>query len=245
MGADALRDGLREYVHAHQFGNASWPDLIALLAARTEADLATWSHAWVDEPGRPIVRTELAVANGRISHLAFTTRDPYPRRGLTWTEDLQVALGYEDRVQLVSARLEGLRTDVVAARGLPAPLFVLANGAGIGYGEFHLDAQSLAWLSRHLPEIGDALTRGSAWVTLWDSLLDGELPSSRFLDLAVSALRAAGGHEDPRRSAASGLKDCALARLGDPGLSPEAVAQACYVSVRQLHRLFAREAVQR
>jgi aminopeptidase N len=130
MGADAFRDGLREYLRAHQFGNASWPDLIALLDARTPADLATWSHAWVEERGRPIVRTELAIANGRISHLAFITRDPYPPRGLTWTEDLQVALGYEDRVQLVSARLKGLRTDVVAARDLPAPLFVLANGAG-------------------------------------------------------------------------------------------------------------------
>ncbi len=188
MGADALRDGLREYLRAYQFGNASWPDLVALLGARTRADLATWSHAWVEERGRPIVRTELASANGRISHLAFTTRDPYPRRGLTWTQDLHVALGYEDHVQLVSARLKGLRTDVVAARDLPAPLFVLANGAGIGYGEFHLDTQSLAWLARHLPEIGDALTRGSAWVTLWDSLLDGDLPSNRFLDLAIGAL---------------------------------------------------------
>jgi aminopeptidase N len=188
MGADALRDGLREYLSAHQFGNASWHDLIALLDARTPVDLETWSRAWVDEPGRPIVRTELAVANGRISHLVFTTRDPDPCRGLTWTEDLQVALGYEGSVQLISSRLEGLRTEVVAARDLPAPLFVLANGAGIGYGEFHLDAQSLAWLSWHLPEIGDALTRGSAWVTLWDSVLDGALLTSRFLDLAIGAL---------------------------------------------------------
>jgi aminopeptidase N len=188
MGADAFRDGVREYLLAHQFGNASWPDLIALLDARTPADLAAWSHAWIEERGRPIVRTELAVANGRISQLAFTTHDPYPLRALTWTEDLQVALGYEDHVQLVSARLTGLRTDVVAARDLPAPLFVLANGAGIGYGEFHLDVQSLAWLSRHLSDIGDALTRGSAWVTLWDSLLDGELSTSRFLDLAIDAL---------------------------------------------------------
>lgn len=188
MGIDAFRDGVREYLRAHQFGNASWPDLIALLDARTPADLATWSHAWVEERGRPIVRTELTVANGRVSQLAFTTRDSDLRRGLTWTEDLQVALGYEDRVQLVPVRLEGLRTDVIAARDLPAPLFVLANGAGIGYGEFHPDAQSFAWLSRHLPEIGDALTRGSAWVTLWDSLLDGELTSSRFLDLAIGAL---------------------------------------------------------
>jgi aminopeptidase N len=188
MGADAFRDGLRAYLRAHQFGNASWSDLIALLDARTPADLATWSHAWVEEKGRPIVGTELAVANGRITHLAFTTGDPDPRRGLTWTEDLQVALGYEGRVQLLPARLEGLRTEVAAARDLPAPLFVLANGAGIGYGEFHLDAGSRAWLSVHLPEIGDALTRGSAWVTLWDSLLDGEMPSGVFLDLATAAL---------------------------------------------------------
>jgi AraC-like DNA-binding protein len=33
----------------------------------------------------------------------------------------------------------------------------------------------------------------------------------------------------------------ALAHLGDPGLSPQAVARARYISARQLHRLFARE----
>jgi aminopeptidase N len=188
MGADAFRDGVREYLRLYTFGNASWPDLLALLDARTPADLATWSRAWIEKRGRPIVGTELTVSNGRIAQLDFTTRDSDPRRGLTWTEELQVALGYEDRVQLVSARLDGLRTDVVAARDRPAPLFVLASGAGIGYGEFHLDEQSLAWLSGHLPEIGDALTRGSAWVTLWESLLNGELLSRPFLDLAIAAL---------------------------------------------------------
>ena len=82
---------------------------------------------------------------------------------------MQVAVGYADRVQLLPLRLSGSRTEVTAARGMPAPLFVLPNGAGIAYGEFHLDAQSLSWVSRHLSEIGDALTRGSAWVTLWDA----------------------------------------------------------------------------
>jgi AraC-like DNA-binding protein len=63
------------------------------------------------------------------------------------------------------------------------------------------------------------------------------------LDLAVGALRmAAGCPADQRdRSAARELRDYALAHLGDPGLSPEAAALACYVSVRQVHRLFARE----
>src|SRR4029077_14183027 len=67
MGADAFRDGLREYLRQHRFGNASWPDLIAVLAARTSEDLPTWSRTWVEEAGRTIVRTELTVRNGRIA----------------------------------------------------------------------------------------------------------------------------------------------------------------------------------
>jgi aminopeptidase N len=188
MGPDAFRDGLREYLRQHAFGNASWSDLIAILDQRTPEDLAMWSHAWVEEAGRPAVTTELSVVNGQIEHLAFTTRDPYPRRGLTWTQDIQVALGYIDRIHLVPVHLSGTRTEIAAARGLPAPLFVLPNGGGIAYGDVHLDRQSLSYLSQHLPDVGDALTRGSAWVTLWDAMLDAQLSAERILDLAIAAL---------------------------------------------------------
>ena len=65
------------------------------------------------------------------------------------------------------------------------------------------------------------------------------------LDLAVSALCAAAGYQDRadprRRLLVSDLRNHALARLGDPGLTPQAVAQAGFVSVRQLHRFFGRE----
>lgn len=63
------------------------------------------------------------------------------------------------------------------------------------------------------------------------------------LDLAAGALRTVAGYADQadprRRCLTSALRDHALPRLGDPGLSPRAVAGAGYVSVRQLHRLFA------
>jgi aminopeptidase N len=188
MGPDAFRDGLREYLRAHKFGNASWSDLIAVLDDRTPEDLAAWSHAWVEEEGRPIITTELSVTGGRINRLAFAVRDPNAKRRLTWTQDIQVALGYADRLQLMPVRLAGSRTEVPAARGLPAPLFVLPNGGGIAYGELHLDRQSLAWLAERLPDISDPLTRGAAWVTLWDAMLDAELPPERFLDLTIAAL---------------------------------------------------------
>ena len=43
-------------------------------------------------------------------------------------------------------QLNAARVEVTAARGLPAQ-FVLPNGGGIAYGEIHLDAASLAWLT--------------------------------------------------------------------------------------------------
>jgi AraC-like DNA-binding protein len=65
------------------------------------------------------------------------------------------------------------------------------------------------------------------------------------LDLAVRALRSVAGYPGPegprRRGQVTELKDYALEHLGDPGLSPPAAAQASFVSVRQLHRLFASE----
>jgi aminopeptidase N len=188
LGADVLRDGLREYLATYRFGNAAWSDLIAILDARTADDLAAWSRAWVEERGRPIVRTALAIENDRIASLSFTVRDPYPMRGLTWTQDVHVALGYPDRVEQVSFRLGDSASALTQAHGKPAPLFVLPNGSGLAYGEFHLDRRSLAWLTNHLPEVADPLTRGSAWVTLWDALLGGEVRAPQMLELLLRAL---------------------------------------------------------
>ena len=65
---------------ATAFGNATWPDLIALLDARTPEDLAAWSHAWVDEPGRPVDRDRrCGWPTARIAALAFTPARPDAR----------------------------------------------------------------------------------------------------------------------------------------------------------------------
>ncbi|HEY7171883.1 MAG TPA: M1 family aminopeptidase [Vicinamibacterales bacterium] len=188
VGADRFRDGLREYLKRFQFGNASWPELIALLDARTPEDLAAWSRAWVEEAGRPVITTRLDVQQGRIAALSFRQRDGDQARGLTWTQNLQVALGHGGSIDLVPVHLAGSVAEATAAHGRPAPDFVLPNGAGLGYGEFHLDPASRQWLSQHVADVPDALTRGSAWVTLWDAVLDGELPAGRLIDLALAAL---------------------------------------------------------
>ena len=61
LGAGQLQEGLRVYLKQFAFGNASWLDLVRVLDERSDRDLAAWSRVWVEEAGRPSIRTELDI----------------------------------------------------------------------------------------------------------------------------------------------------------------------------------------
>ncbi len=187
MGPDAFRDGLREYLKAHALGNATWSDLVSVLDARTPEDLTAWSRAWVEEPGRPTVRTRLIVSGGRIERLAFVQEDPRAR-SLAWPERLQVIVGVPDRPRTFDVILAGGETVVPEAAGLPTPAWVLPVGRGLGYGFFDLDPATNDYLAQSLHEIADPLTRGAALVAIWESMLEGTVAPSSVLQELMTAL---------------------------------------------------------
>jgi aminopeptidase N len=188
LGPDTFRDGLREYLNAHVFGNATWPDLIKVLDARTPEDLAGWSHAWVDEAGRPEIAIHLEIENGRIGRLALSQKDPASRRGLEWTQRMEVVLGYDETMRRIPITMRATRVDIGTARNLPAPRFVLPTGGGIAYGGFEIDSMTREYLLHHLAGIADALTRGSATVTLWEDMLDGRSRAADVVEDLIAAL---------------------------------------------------------
>jgi aminopeptidase N len=187
LGADAFRDGLREYLGAHRFGNASWPELIAVLDARSPEDLAGWSRAWVEERGRPAFRTVLDTADGRITRLALRQTDPLGR-GRAWPERLQVAIGTPRGTQLFAVTTSGDEAVIEEAAGLPAPTWVLPVAGGVGYGYFDLDDGTLAFLLGHLHEVSDPLMRGSALVAIWECMLEGRVDPVSVLHMLLAAL---------------------------------------------------------
>jgi aminopeptidase N len=187
LGPDEMRDGLRDYLTRFAFGNATWTQLVEILDARTDQDLAAWSRVWVDEPGRPTIATALETRGGRITRLAFSQSDPRGR-SLLWNQRLQVALGYEHGARITDLTLNGATVEVPRVDGLPLPRYVLPNGEGTGYGLFKLDDASRQFFLMQLPQIGDGLTRGTAWVTLWDDMLEGGTRPQQLFDLALAAL---------------------------------------------------------
>lgn len=181
VGEETFRDGLREYLSAHAYGNATWPDLIAVLDARTTEDLAAWSHVWVEEPGRPTIT--VARENGDV---VLRQEDP-AGEGRVWPQTLHVRLGRAEGDTLVTVEL-GAEDARIAGADDGSLDYVMPNGSGLEYGLFLLDPASRAWVAEHLPELDSGLERGTAWVTLWDQVLEQRLEPGAFLDVALRAL---------------------------------------------------------
>lgn len=77
---------------------------------------------------------------------------------------------------------------VEQARGLPPPLFVLPTGGGLAYGAFTIDVPTRRYLLGHVEEFSDPVTRGAAWITLWDQLLERRIPPAEFLEAILRVL---------------------------------------------------------
>jgi len=188
VGEEKFRDGLREYLKKYAFANATWTDLIALLDAKTPRDLAAWSRAWVEERGRPEFTTSIVSNDETRWRVRLHVRDPLSR-GLVWPQQLHAIFGSRDgHVRLMSPEVMGTSYELNYAEP-PGPFeYALPNGLGMGYGLFILDDRSREYLLGHLEDILDPLTRGSAWLTLWDNMLEGRIPPAALIDLAVRAL---------------------------------------------------------
>ena len=188
VGADLFRDGLREYLQTFRYGNATWPDLIDILDRRADAGLAAWSAVWVEEPGRPVVTIERLDDTTRSGddQLRVSQQDPADL-GRLWPQQLELLLSYDDRDVRTSVSLSGAS----ASLGWPGPAgpnFVLPNATGLEYGHFRLDRGSVDFLMSNLPDLQDPLTRGIAWVTLWDGVLEGEIAPTVWFELLLRGL---------------------------------------------------------
>jgi aminopeptidase N len=186
VGEEALRDGLREYLRTFRYANASWIDLVEILDRRSPVDLAAWSHVWVEEPGRPTV--EVALSGDSI---VLEQHDPW-QRGRVWPQPLQVLVSGSMGVSRAPVRLEAERAAVRFAGGPDAVQFTLANGSGVGYGYFPLNAASRAHLLRELPNLAGAVPRAVAWLSLWDEMLEGRVDPAELVGLAERLLRVEG-----------------------------------------------------
>lgn len=168
MGKEELRKGLQEYLHTYANSNATWPDLIRILDARIPTDLQEWNQVWVNEPGRPVISHSLQTGNGTIKSLTLRQRGE-DESDRVWPQLFEVALIYPDRQEVLTVEMTAPEVQVTAAAGKAAPLYLLFNASGQGYGVFPVDDKMLPQLYL----LQDPVQRASAYINLYENMLNG------------------------------------------------------------------------
>ncbi|UOG72814.1 M1 family aminopeptidase [Hymenobacter tibetensis] len=168
MGEEPFRQGLQEYLKKYAFGNATWPDLIQILDARTPADLQAWNQVWVNQPGRPVFDYALETANGKITSLELTQQAEDTSDRL-WPQLFEVLLVYPDRVKELTVNMNQRQVALPEAVGEAAPTFILFNSTGLGYGVFPIDKH----LTANLAKLQNPVARATAYVNFYENMLNG------------------------------------------------------------------------
>ena len=187
--ADRFRDGLREYLTRAPVRQRH--------LARSDRR-ARRAHARGSRGVEPCLGRRGGTADrrhrSRRSRTAgspgwrFAQRDPRPARGLLWNQRLQVPLGLPDGVRTLPVRIADGAASTCPRRAAcrrrtsccrPAAASATAASSSM--------PASSTYLLRAPAEIADPLTRGAAWVTLWDQMLDRRARPDALIDAARSA----------------------------------------------------------
>ncbi len=65
IGDDALREGLKNYLAAHKYANATGDDLWSALGKASGMDVSAIMKSWLEQPGYPVV--SVSVKNGKLT----------------------------------------------------------------------------------------------------------------------------------------------------------------------------------
>ncbi|MFI4970639.1 MAG: M1 family aminopeptidase, partial [Lysobacterales bacterium] len=150
VGADAFRKGMREYLAQHAFGSGSSDDLIATLAAASgKGDaFASAMRSFLDQPGVPLVRSELECKDGKATlALAQSRYLPYgvmQKEAAQWGVPVCARFGHGagSATQCFLLDQAARRFEIAGS----CPDWYLPNADARGYYRFDMAAPELAKL---------------------------------------------------------------------------------------------------
>ncbi len=155
VGPDIFRDGMRRYMKAHQYGNATSADLWLALSAASHRDIAAIAAGFTEQPGIPLVHMERTCQDGHgelhFRQDRFTINDPQPKPE-TWTIPVSFGLAGAPAQRLL------LPADPMTVPFKPAcgDAAIKVNLGENGYYRTQYDAASLHALGANFARLGAA-----------------------------------------------------------------------------------------
>jgi aminopeptidase N len=179
LGPDVFRDGMRRYMKAHAYGNATSADLWAALSAASQKDVAHVAAGFTEQPGIPLVEAARSCIGGKASLVLtqdrFTIHDPHPKK-LTWTIPVSVGAPGTQTQHLIL----GTTPESVPLASCDAPAKI--NFGEDGYYRTQYDPASLKALAGIFPTL-DAVDRANLLGDQFALFVAGRAPLTDYLAL--------------------------------------------------------------
>ncbi|HEX7732662.1 MAG TPA: M1 family metallopeptidase [Rhodanobacter sp.] len=160
VGEQTFQKGMRAYIQAHKFGNATADDLVGAIAAAAGKGDA-FRHAFksfLDQSGVPYVQTKLEHKDGQtVLELKQSRYLPLGSRGDSqriWGVPVCVRYGTADGSKVACDMLDKATGSVVLA-GASNPTWVMPNANAAGYYRFSLDRSGLDALVKQVARLSD------------------------------------------------------------------------------------------
>ncbi|MEV8542385.1 aminopeptidase N [Streptomyces sp. NPDC051572] len=214
LGEKDFLAGINTHFARHKFGNATLADFIDSLASGTERDVHAWADAWLSTTGVDTLTPTVTRADDGTYTLTVDRAGSRPHR---------IAVGLYDQDPGDTGRLtlrERIDLDVPQTEPQPLgkrPALLLLNDGDLTYAKVRFDPDSFETVRTSLSGLPDPLTRAVVWNALRDTVRDGQLPASAYLDAARAHLP----HETDL-ALVQGVLAFASAQVTDRYLTPEA-----------------------
>jgi aminopeptidase N len=196
VGRDNFIKGLRLYFAKHQYGNTTLKDLIDQLEAASGRDLTPWVSTWLRTAGVNTLRPVIEIAGDSYKSISIKQEAPLMPIGSKELRPHRLHVGLFDinagkltRRTSVELDVVGALTEVTGLSGQKVADLILINDKDQTYAKLRFDDRSITTMKSHLGTLDDSLARGLIWASLWDSCRDGELSTTDYIAIALSALK--------------------------------------------------------
>jgi aminopeptidase N len=190
MGKEIFKKGIRQYLETFKMNNADWEELVAILDPLTLKDLESWSNAWVDKSGMPVI---ISINNlNREGDYSGYRLIQSKKESNSSIMGMKIGLSrfFPDKKEEYNIEMTGDTTEVPIPSGPASNNWILPNSDGKGYGLFYPDSLSLYSLLNSTTLINNNLSRSSWYVMANELFLHGMIDPEKYYTLLVSNILA-------------------------------------------------------
>ncbi|MDH4082822.1 MAG: M1 family metallopeptidase [Nitrospira sp.] len=182
IGPIVFRDGVRQYLHRHAYGNADTKDLWIALGTVARQPVTELMNGWIFQPGFPLVTAEIRGQALQLSQQRFTyLKQESPSEEL-WHIPIQIRLTIGEHTEQRQLLLTEQEATVPLPVGVTA---LLVNAGGHGFYRVHHRGSLLQQLLDQDDDRLAPIERFNLVSDAWATTVAGLMPLAEYLDLTA------------------------------------------------------------